>query len=209
MSEPRQYRGVQRQAKTAAARARVAEAALELFIDQGYAATSMEAIAGRAGVGLRTVYDLHASKVGILRALLESFARLPRPQFETEVEVLKADPRAQLRFLVQFAVDYFAAAEPLLDLISTSGFAQPELQSAGEQGERFRRSSQGPIVSEWTRRGVLRPGLSRNAAADILWAMTSPSLYLLFVRQRHWSRRRYSDWLSASVAELLFGASDG
>lgn len=53
----------------------------------------------------RKRFDFYVSKAGILGALLE-------------VEALKDDPRVQLGFLVQFAVDYFAAAQPLPDLIA-------------------------------------------------------------------------------------------
>jgi AcrR family transcriptional regulator len=185
----------------------VAGAALRLLAERGYVDTTIEAIAAEAGVGLRTVYDLYGSKGGILRGLLESFAQMPRPDFESRVEALAADPDEQLRLAVDFVAAYFAAAEPFLDLLSTSGHADPALLAAEREGEALRRASQRSMVRNWDQRAALRPGLKPAEAADVLWAMTSPALYRMLVQKRRWSRRRYAGWLHRSLCELLLDQS--
>ena len=55
-----------RDRKTEATRARIAETALELFVKQGYAETSIDQIASTAGVGRRTVFRHFATKEAIL-----------------------------------------------------------------------------------------------------------------------------------------------
>ena len=60
------------QARTRLARRAVVDAARTLFLDRGYAATTVEAISDSADVPIATVYRLFASKLGILRSLLDT-----------------------------------------------------------------------------------------------------------------------------------------
>ncbi|MDP3894340.1 TetR/AcrR family transcriptional regulator, partial [Nocardioides sp.] len=50
------------------ARARVVRSATELFIRQGYVATTLSEIAQAAGVAVQTIYSAHGSKVGLIAA---------------------------------------------------------------------------------------------------------------------------------------------
>lgn len=52
-------------------------------------------------------------------------------------------------------------------------------------------------------RGALRDGPDATAAADILYALSSPHLHQLLRRHRDWSPQRYSDWLNASLVQQL------
>src|SRR5690349_24131363 len=68
----RTYDGAARQARTRRTQAAVVEAAQSLFVERGYAATTIEAISERSDVPQATVYRLFASKLGILKALLDT-----------------------------------------------------------------------------------------------------------------------------------------
>jgi hypothetical protein len=72
-------------------------------------------------------------------------------------------------------------------------------------GERNRLRSQRSTVDDWAARGLLRSGLGARQAADILWAMTSPAVYRLFVIDRRWSRRRFAAYLTEQLCRELFG----
>src|ERR1700750_1846061 len=93
----RTYEGAARQARTRRTRAAVIEAARSLFVERGYAATTIEAISDRAHTPQATVYRLFSSKLGILRAVLdvsiggddEAVAMADRPQ----VRVLLSDAK--------------------------------------------------------------------------------------------------------------------
>jgi AcrR family transcriptional regulator len=205
MNQPRRtYQSLRRRAQAEATRDRVLKAALELLVERGYAETTIEAIAVTAQVGVRTVYDSFGSKSGILRGLLESFGQIPRADFESRVYALAADPDAQLGLATRFVADYFAAAQPLLDLMRTSAGLEPALAAAEREGEALRRASQRVMVRNWLDRGVLRPELGAATTADILWALTGPAMYQMLVKDRRWSKRRYRDWLHRSLRELLF-----
>ena len=60
-----------RRDRARATRRRIAEAALGRFSDQGYAATTMDAIAHDAGVAVQTVYFTFHTKAELLIASLE------------------------------------------------------------------------------------------------------------------------------------------
>src|SRR2546423_8387392 len=67
----RQYSSPLRQKQATQTRLRILDAAQKLFGDHGYAATTVEAIAGAAGVATDTVYATFANKARVLPALLD------------------------------------------------------------------------------------------------------------------------------------------
>jgi len=200
----RRYDAPKRRAGAADTRAHILQAALRLLAERGYLGTTVEAIAAQAGVGVRTVYDTFGSKQGVLRGVIESFSPMPRPDFEARAAASAADPVAQLRLIISFVVDYYTAAEQFLDVLEASAGADPGIAALRRTGERLRRDSQRQVLHNWLRRGALKPHLSVRRAGDILWALTSPHLYRLFVHDLGWSQRAYTQWLGTSVRQLLF-----
>src|SRR5215467_2384051 len=65
----RAYNSTRRREQAAGTRREILEAAQRLFERQGYASTTMAAIAAEAGVALKTVYVAFETKSGVLRAL--------------------------------------------------------------------------------------------------------------------------------------------
>jgi hypothetical protein len=56
-------------------------------------------------------------------------------------------------------------------------------------------------------RGVLRSGVSRAEARDVLWTLNSPELYQLLVVERGWTARRYGRWVAQQLAAALLSQS--
>src|SRR5205823_10158242 len=67
----RPYEGAARQARTRRTRAAVVEAAQSLFVERGFAATTIGAISDLSDTPQATVYRLFSSKLGILKAVLD------------------------------------------------------------------------------------------------------------------------------------------
>src|SRR5215471_16139343 len=67
----RPYDNSRRQAQVRATRLRIIEAAKILFIERGYPATTLEAIADAADTSLPTLYRLFSSKPALLKAVLD------------------------------------------------------------------------------------------------------------------------------------------
>jgi TetR/AcrR family transcriptional regulator, mexJK operon transcriptional repressor len=81
--------------RQAAKREQIAVAARKLFLEQGYAGTSMDAVSAEASVSKQTLYTYFPAKVDLLKAILErELARvvhegpLPEPQSLPELRGL-------------------------------------------------------------------------------------------------------------------------
>jgi AcrR family transcriptional regulator len=200
---------VAEQARTRLARRAVVDAARELFLERGYAATTVEAISERAEVPPATLYRLFASKLGILKALIEQsiagddapVAVAARPDVAPLFEV--DDPHALLagfagvttainertnelhRVLVGAAESDPAAAELLTEIRDQRGRGQRQIVRALSRGKK------------------LRHGLSAREAEDRVHALMSPEVYRLFVGDRGWSADQYREWLGATLVQQL------
>jgi AcrR family transcriptional regulator len=69
VKHPRRYDASGRRARAQQRREAVLRAARTLFLDVGYAATTVPAVAGAAGVSAETVYKMFGGKAGLVRAL--------------------------------------------------------------------------------------------------------------------------------------------
>ena len=75
MSDPvkgKSAAGRRREQRAQHTRARITEAALRLFVDRGYPATTVEAIAVEAGVAPATVYQAFGTKQAVLARALDT-----------------------------------------------------------------------------------------------------------------------------------------
>src|SRR5687767_4279485 len=75
MAVKRRYEMANRSRQAAETRRRIVEAAAGLFLRDGYAATSMNAIAAEAGVAVQTIYASMRTKQEILRAVIQLTVR--------------------------------------------------------------------------------------------------------------------------------------
>jgi AcrR family transcriptional regulator len=201
----RKYKSAKRREQAEATRRRVVASARRLFAEHGYTATTIEAIAGDAGVAVQTIYAAYGSKRGILLATLNELeVQADLPELMKALQEAKSDPLRQLQHVVAFNVKLFERAADILEMLRAAGSADADLAAMSREGEERRRAGQAPIVRAWTERGSLRSGLKESEAADILWALTGPDNYRLFVIEQGWSADRYRDWLEFALESLLF-----
>src|SRR5512146_2651000 len=66
-----------REERAAVTRRRILDAARRRFFEEGYAATTLKAIAAEAGVAVQTVYAVYGSKAAILAELRALVVSLP------------------------------------------------------------------------------------------------------------------------------------
>jgi AcrR family transcriptional regulator len=198
-----------RQARTRLARAAVVGAAQTLFLERGYATTTIEAISALSDVPPATVYRLFSSKLGILRELLdvsiagddEAIPLLDRPH----VRALLADPhpRRQLSGFAGITRGIMARTEPLHRILVGAAGSDPDAAALLAEQTRHRQQGQARIARSLAHVGALRPELSERDAADIIHALMSPEVYRLLVADRGWSPERYEQWLAQTLAGQL------
>ena len=201
--------GERGQARTRLARRAVVDAARTLFLERGYAATTIEAISDRADVPSATVYRLFSSKLGILKALLDvSIAGDDQPvtvQERPDVAAL-LDERDPNTLLAGFAGVTTAINERTNDvyrvLVSAAGSDPAAAELLGELRQQ-RDRGQGRIARSLARAHALKPGLKERDAADVIHALMSPEVYRLLVGDRAWAPERYEEWLATTLTQQL------
>jgi AcrR family transcriptional regulator len=200
----RAYDASRRRASAEERRGRILQTARNLFGHYGYGATSIERIAGEAGVAVPTVYAIYRSKRALLFALLDQAdARADVAGLLGDLNAAAGNPRKQLRRLVSFTCRFYAQAGDIVDIARGAGSTNEDLLALWQEGEDRRLRGQKPLADAWDRSGALRKNINAKEALDILWAMTGADHYRLFVVDRKWSAARYEVWLENTLARLL------
>lgn len=194
-----------------AARERIVSAATELFVQDGYLATTIGAIAERAQVAVKTIYTAYGNKLGILSAAHDRAVRgdsEPTPLLEhawvraladaESVEAAWAEASTHLavstaRVAPILAVMHAAAADPsVAELL------------AGLRRQRH-------VFSVGLARILLdRPGATdvpTTRIADLLYATMSVECFTLYVTERGWTVDEWRDWTHGVIARELATAS--
>jgi AcrR family transcriptional regulator len=197
------------QARTRLARRAVVEAARVLFLERGYAATTIEAISEHSDVPSPTVYRLFSSKLGILKALLDtSIAGDDQPravQERPDVASLFTEPDPH-KLLAGFAGVTTAINQRTNDVyrvLASAAGSDPAAAELLDEIQRQRDRGQVEIARALARAGALEPGLRERDAADLIHALMSPEVYRLLVGDRRWTPERYRQWLATTLIQQL------
>jgi len=197
------------QARTRLARRAVVDAARSLFMEGGYATTTVAAISDRAGVPEPTVYRLFSSKVGILKVLLdvsiagddEPVAVPQRPAVSSLLD--EPDPRKVLAAFAAITTQINVRTNDLYDVLSRAADSDVEAAELFATLREQRDHGQGQLVAALHRKHSLRGGLSLREATDIVHALMAPEVYRLLVTDRGWSPERYQAWATSLLVQQL------
>lgn len=207
--ERRPYESPRRREQARATRMAIVDAARDLFIERGYAVTTIDQIAARAEVSPETVYAAFKNKRSILSRLIDvSIAGddAPVPILERSwVQEMREepDPRQRLRILAKNGRLMLERWTPIYEVLRGAAAADPEIASLWELNKRRRFEGQRALLRILTERSHLREGLSPTVATDVLFAMGSPETYRLLVTDRGWSADRFERWYFDALARLL------
>jgi len=197
------------QARTRLARRAVIDAARERFVAGGYTATTIDAISAHADVPQATVYRLFGSKLGILKALLDtSIAGDDRPVAvpdRAEVAALfsEPDPRALLAGFAAFTTTINERTADVYGVLVGAAATDPGAAELLAVIHRQRGEGQRRIARTLARAKALRAGIRERDAADIIHGLMSPDVYRLFVVDRAWKPARYRAWLTDTLVQQL------
>lgn len=178
------------------ARQAILEAADDLLVELGFAATSVEAIAARAGVGKQTIYRWWKSKTDVLLdAFLEDAAQHLNPP---NTGNLQADLRHHLQ---QYAL-FFESSDAGAVFRALIGEAQHDKGIAAKLRSKYlsqqRTRDRLPFVQA-IERGELRADLDTDAIVD---ALIAPIHYRILVSGQP-VNRRFTDKLVRDVLAQL------
>ena len=208
----RRYDSSRRREQARLNREAVIAVARRRFLKDGFAATTITSIATDAGVSTDTIYKSFGGKPGLVRAMCEDALAgagpVPTEQRSDAMQAAEPDPIKLLRILGTLTTEVAPRIAPLLLVLATSAGTDPAMAQLKADLEAARLARMTQVARNLARKTQLRPGLSAELAAEIMWAYSSPELFGLLVLDRGWSAERYGDFVGeALVAALLPPAS--
>jgi AcrR family transcriptional regulator len=213
----RRYDASGRRARAAQTRVSIIDAARRVFLERGYAAATIPRIAAEAGVAVETVYRAAAGKAGLLEAAVQASlaggverANVPveqRPGIRRVIE--ETDPLRQLEAYAAIQPGVWSRVGPLLRILDAAASTDETLADLRDQHAQQRLQGLRRFAALLAERGALRPGLSVNRAADIIWTLCAQPNYDSLVTSRKWTDDAYRRWLSETLAHALLASNQG
>lgn len=205
----RDYQSDLRAAQARKTRHTIVTAAAELFVERGYGATTVDAIASAAGVSRKTVFTAVGGKADTLKlalnwAITGDDAPVPLEE-RTEVSTLlnSTDPAELLDGWAKILTEIDCRTAALHQVLSIAADADSAAREVLIQSDDQRLAGARQVVGRLRALGALTTGTSSRAAADIAWLLTDPALYTRLVGRRGWSVARFEQWLATTLRTQL------
>jgi AcrR family transcriptional regulator len=211
MPEPvkRNYSSTLRAEQARATRRAIVAAAGELFVRDGYGATTVDALALAAGVSRKTVFTSVGGKLEALK-LARDWAIVgddePIPMLERPAIKAAYREKDARRVIAAYAATYVASAArvaPIHHVIESAKGLDEGVLALSVEGWQQRRFGMGKFAEHLAELGALRDDLTVDAAADVLWFFNDPENFYKLVVVRGWTHERFETWLRDTLLRQL------
>jgi len=209
LSEHVKTRSYDASGRRAAARQRrqhILDAALELMLERGYAATTIADIATAAGASPETIYKTFGGKTGVVRALfhraLEGAGTVPAEERSNRLRGVSTGHELVAGW-AQLASEVAPRGAPLLMLLRDAAASDPHARSVLEEIDDSRVVRMRDNARALMATGDVRPDLTLTDVTDVLFALSSAEMYELLVLRRGWSARRFARFQRETTAGAL------
>jgi AcrR family transcriptional regulator len=207
--DTRRYHSPRRAEQAAQTRHAVLAAARELFVSNGYAATTVAEIAREARVAVDTVYATVGRKPALLREVLESAisgsdAAVPADQRDYVARTQAAvSARDKITAYVTGLVEVQSRLAPVFLALRDAAGGDPESAALWKEISDRRATNMLRFAVNLRGTGELRADLTDDDVADIVWSMNGTEYWVLLTGERGWSRERFADYLIDAWSRLL------
>jgi AcrR family transcriptional regulator len=206
----RTYSSALRAEQAQATRRRILDAARAQFLDRGWTATTVQVIADAAAVAPATVYAVFGTKRAVLSVLIDEAlaGALPDPSHpDAWPEIVRhPDQRERARRLVALISAALPRVAPFERVVREGAAADEEIAGLARDLLEWRRLTTARVVDVLAGEDGLRPGLTREEAADLVFALGGPEVHHLLVEIRGWSPEQFEAHL-ADLLDRLIGAT--
>jgi AcrR family transcriptional regulator len=193
-------------------RRRILDAAYRLFVRDGYGATNLQDIAGLAGVAVQTIYFVFGNKRALLKELVdvtiagddEPVATMDRPWFTGALAAGTAQD--MLRAYVAGTASILERVAPIGKVLAAASASDPEVAALWPRDVDPRHVVHQAAAEALTAKPGARAEVPAEEAADVLYGLLSPELYLLLVHERGWPRDRWERWVGETLHAQLCSA---
>ncbi len=199
-------KGSIRKRQTELTRKAILEASRELFRRQGYAATTIEQIASKAGVGLSTIYAVFTNKRTILVEVRWQAVQDAGVVERFEAALAERDPSRRLkRGVAELLRHLYETAGDVFAVERAAAGADPEVAESWARHRRERGENFAKVMAPLRPR--LAPELTLDRALDIVQALANYELYEELVVIAGWTPGEYEEWLGRILRNELLGRS--
>jgi TetR/AcrR family transcriptional regulator, regulator of autoinduction and epiphytic fitness len=185
------------------------DAARDLFVGEGYPATTMERIAARAGVAVQTLYYTFRTKAQLLCEVMEATAAgepdpapVAQRSWMTEAMATRSAHRA-IALSLEHGTDIFERAAPLWPALWAASALDPYVAEYWQRVATKRREDMGRLATRLADIGALREDIDRQIATDLMFVLISHDTFRGLVRQAEWSLPAYKAWLFTTLTRQL------
>ena len=211
MNDPaiRSYRSPSRERQARQTRSDIVSAAGALFLRNGFARTTVDAIAEAAGVNRKTVFTTVGGKAELLKLVIDrATVGDDEPvdlagRLDVKNIARLTDPHAILEAYVNVVVDIDVRLAALTRVLLVAASIDEQARELRDSAVRQRLSGAGSFIAYLRDSGVLRDGLDPGVATDVAWLYSDPILYHRLVIERGWPDRQFRGWLLRSLAAQL------
>lgn len=205
----RSYDSSRRQAHARENRLAILDAARRLFLDQGYAATTIASVAAESGLSVETVYKAFANKPGLVKAVFDVAVvgdDEPVPMVEREFvrrTSAEPNPRRKLAGYGAHVAEVNRRAGAVQLVVREAAAVDAGAAEVWSQLQAERLTGMTLFAIHLNEGGHLRNDVSTDEARDVLWAHNSVELWDLLVNHREWADDRYGAWIGQQLIAAL------
>lgn len=197
---------VSRQDKAATTRRRMLEAAYDLFCELGYRATTMAAIAERAGVAVQTMYFTFHTKDALLqevhnRTVFGDDPTAPPQQQWYAAAVAEPDAERAIALVVEGVSGILSRVAPMLPVFHS--VAADPAGTVFQNAESLRRQGMRDLADQILAKDGTRADISASKAGDLLCVLLGPETYRSFVLDLLWSNQTWIRWTTDTLVHDL------
>jgi AcrR family transcriptional regulator len=188
-----------RQEQAEATRVRIAEAARQLFAQDGYGATSIDAIAKAAGVATRTVYSAFGTKREILSLICDRWLQEAGAQERSGEVFAEPDPAERLRGAAGWLTNLYSAGFDVVLIFEAATDESAETRALLRSKLAGRNQVMDAIMASLEQ--DLRVPLKQAQA--VYRALAAPGVYRELVEESGWSPAEFENWVADSLIRQL------
>jgi AcrR family transcriptional regulator len=208
VNRKRPYDAARRREQARRTREAILVVARRRFLEDGFAATTIAALAGEVGVSVDTIYKSFGGKPGLVSAIcqqaLAGAGSVPAEVRSDALQATERDPRKIIRGWGELTAEVAPRVAPILLLVRAAATADPEMARLRSELGAQRLERMTDNARNLADTGGLRYGVTVERAAEIMWTYSSPELYELLVLMRGWPLERYGTFVAdAMLAALL------
>jgi AcrR family transcriptional regulator len=183
-----------------ATRRRIIDAAQRLFVEKGYASTSIKEVAASASVAVQTIYWTFGNKAALVSGIRDAWLTRAHTAERLQAVLVIKDPHDRLAAAAAFMRHQWETGAEAVAVQQDAMWSDREIRRTVEAVLENRAQALAPIVEALN--GHLRRDLEAEEALDIFIALLGFELYRE-LRNRGWSADRYEAWLARTLQESL------